>query len=173
MRRHRLGPHRGFTRWAAVGWVHVLFFRRSRWVPWRPVELMRGLLAPARFRFSRQLTESLIVKAIDPMKVSKAKSHLASSIGLEKMPSIAEYLTSVTLDSAAGSVDREPPVIVIVVRDGVLQVTLKEPSQRLKLRVEVASPAAFWPTLEAALSNPSSMWEVDTFTGPARRGKRK
>lgn len=173
MRRHRLGPHRGFTRWGCCGWCHFRFHRRSRWVPWRPVDLMRALWAPACFRLTAQLQEILIVKAIDPAKVSKAKSHLASSIGLEKMPSIAEYLSAVTLDTAAGSVDREPPVIVIVVRDGVMQVTLKEPSQRLKLRVEVASPAAFWPTLEAALSNPSSMWEVDPFAAPVRKGKRK
>lgn len=134
---------------------------------------MRDLVAQPHQQIEASDREKLIVRRISESQIKKAKSLLSSVTGLEKMPTLLEFLTATTLEGADGATDREPPTIFMLPREGVLQVTLKEPSQRLRLRVDVANPVALWPTLEAALANPGSLWEVDPFAAQKRPGKKR
>lgn len=101
------------------------------------------------------------MKRIELKRVKALKSHLTDQAGLEKFPQLKGFLCDTTSEGEGGKQEREAGTIYIRPGGGQLQVTLKEPTQGLLLRVDVPSLLALMGTLEAALGDEGSMWEVD------------
>lgn len=173
MKPRRCGKLHGFSRWRwCQAWM-VMFHRRSRWTGWRAVDVMASLYASSVQKRLTPAVKELLVKRIDPARVKKEVSMLSDLRGFEKFPRLKEFLTDPGLELDGVTELREPGTIYIVPREGVLAVTLKEPSQSLMLRLECPSLAALWPTIEAALDDTGSLWEVDPWARKRKGGKKK
>jgi len=110
------------------------------------------------------------VKKIERADPGVNFGHLMDHSGLEKYPALAGFLHDAFYEGTNPPEDRLPGSVYLVARDGVLQVTLKEPTQGLLLRVEVDSWKSMLVAVEAALTGPASLWQVDPW---ARKPKKK
>lgn len=82
--------------------------------------------------------------------------------GLEKLPNLAKFLTHTWYGDPEAGDERIPGTVYLCVKDGSLAVTLKEPSQRLMLRVEVANLADLYAQIDLVLDpSAGSLWETD------------
>jgi hypothetical protein len=149
-----------------------MFYRSSRWKAWRVTDVMSGLWADTCWRnFTGELKE-LVVKKIEPGRVKALAQHLDITDGLEKHPLLLGFFSDALFQTDAGVEPREAGTMFLMPKGGGFLVILKEPSQGLKLVVEVKSLRALWTTLEAALGSESSMWETDPYA-TRKRPKRK
>lgn len=171
MKVRRCGPVHGYSRWCWVGQlIQVRFYRRSRFTRWFPTHVR---IMSARFKspaMQRDL-EALLVKKIDATRIKKMGAHLLDLKGLEKLPQLRDFLVDTELVAASGTEERDSGSVYFSARGGQLQVTLKEPSQAMMMRLECPNIASLWTVIEAALGDEGSMWEVDTWA--RSRGKRK
>lgn len=114
------------------------------------------------------------MKKIGANQVKKNGSHLTDLSGLEKLPALAAFLCDTLLEgnTANDNEPREPGGIWIQPRNGVLNVLLKEPTQGMLCRLEVASVKELWATVESALKSEADVWEVDPNARKKKNGRR-
>lgn len=113
------------------------------------------------------------MRKIDSTKIKSGGAALSDLKGLEKLTRLREFLTDTSYELDGKTEEREPGTVYFQCRDGVLLVTLKEPSQALLMRLEASSLAMLWPTIEAALDGGTSLWEGDPWARARRKGKKK
>jgi hypothetical protein len=152
--------------------VKLLFQRRFWKLPWVVTDLEWAADRPPSKEEAQTLKElSMAMKPIAAKKIKSATCHLRSNDGKKDFPQLWMFFAEAKLQGADGEQDRQPGTMWVGVRDGALQVVLKEPSQGLILRVEVESVAALLTVVEAALGAEGSMWEADQYQ--PKKGRRK
>lgn len=173
MKPRRCGKLHGYSSWHPLSHWMVKFHRPNRWSGWAVWSAQASAWgAPGHADCVKPLKEFLM-KPIGPSRLKVDVSMLADVKGLEKFPRLAEFFTDPYLELDGSKVAREPGTVYIQPRGGDLQVTLKEPSQSLMMRLTVPSLASMWPTVEAALGDPSSLWEADPWARNRKPKKKK
>ncbi len=172
MRRRRLGPHFGRIHNHYWHHWHVFFERRSKFRPWRVIDVQDGPdLEESMIGFA-EIWKEILMKKIDVSKVRQVSQYLVDPSGFDKFPQLLGHFNDGLYIGGEQPEVREPGTLFLMPRNGVFLAILKEPSQGLKLVVEVPSLKALWATLEAALGSEGSMWEVDPYA-IKKRPKRK
>lgn len=172
MRKRKLGPHAGRVKYR-TGHLSVMFGREKKFESWRVLGLWwKDDLVTVHCHTPKLVELDMAMRRIDATRIRKRESHLSSKDGRKEFPQLWSFLAEASVQGEKGEEDREPGSIWIGVRNGSLHCVLKEASQGLVLRVEVKSLTALLTTLEAALGAEGSMWELDTYPGKKRPGKR-
>lgn len=171
MQKHRLGPHRGLFQHCRIGHILMIFHRRSRWaawavreVQWQPVGMQWRKKPPTAW--GGQTVKKIVLEC-----KAEDMGYLFNPAGLEKFPAILSFLSDRFYVAESSVEPREPGTIYVSVREGQLQVTLKEPSQALLARIAVPSWSHVLPYVEAALNGPASLWESDPWRKAPRKKK--
>lgn len=173
MKARRLGPLSGFSAEVHLPRFRVRFHRRSKWLPWVVVDAEWTSPHAKRYKKVARELRRTIVKPIGGDRVKTQGVWITDDTGLKGFPHLLQFFGDVILEAADGDQPREPGTMFIQPRDGGLQVTLKEPSQAMMLRVFVKSWAALLITVEAALASTSSLWEVDAWARKRLPKKRR
>lgn len=81
-----------------------------------------------------------------------------------KYPALCRFLVDRTYEGS--SQKRDPGMVTVTVRGGGFSLTLKEPTARLKLTVELDDPAKLWEAVEAILGHDPVPWVADPYARP-------
>lgn len=174
MLKHRCGRLAGRVSGKRVGQFSLDFFRPHKWRGWR-VGVIRKLSADGtKVLAVEDVSWSHEMERITAVAQTQKLRHLEDEDGLEKFPRLSSFLADCWYGDPKTKDEREPGSIYLCPRGGVLAVTLKEPSQRLLMRLEVRSLKVLFQTIEASLDPKSgSLWETDPWSrSKPKKGKK-